>query len=97
MLEQLDGIEERYLELEQLLSNPAVVKNRELYPKYVREHSDLGKIVSKFRGYKQILSELKNSKELLYDSDPEIKELARKDVDMLTDQREILEQELNRR
>ena len=47
MLEQLEGIEERYLELEQMLSNAAVVKDRELYPKIVREHSDLGKIVTK--------------------------------------------------
>jgi peptide chain release factor 1 len=94
MLEQLNGIEDRYLELEQLLSNPAVVKDRELYPKYIREHSDLSKIVTKMRDYRHVLSEIENSKELLVDNDPEIKELARKEIDALSGQVGVLEKEL---
>lgn len=94
MLEQLNGIEERYQELEQLLSNPVVVKDRELYPKYVREHSDLGKIVVVYRNYKHVLHEMKSSKELLSDTDPEIKELARTDIDQLSDRIGQMEQAL---
>jgi peptide chain release factor 1 len=94
MLEQLNGIEERYQELELLLSNPVVVKDRELYPKYVREHSDLGKVVVVYRKYKHVLDELKNSKELLSDSDPEIKELARSEIDQLSDRMGQMEKDL---
>ncbi len=94
MLEKLQGLEDRYQELEQLLSDPAVVQNRELYPKYVREHAELGKIVSVYRTYRQTVKELEESKDLLSDSDPEMKELARKEVDALSDQKAQLEQEL---
>jgi len=94
MIEQLTGLEERYSELEQLLSDPAVVQNRELYPKYVREHSDLGKIVTVFQTYRQTVDELKESKDLLADNDPEIKELARSEVDTLSSEKDRLEETL---
>src|SRR6056297_3287895 len=94
MLEQLEGIEERYTELEKLLSDPEIVQDRELYPQYVREHSDLGKIVSVYREYKQTLEELEESRELLSDNDPEMKDLAKKEVETLTEQSGRLEEEL---
>jgi peptide chain release factor 1 len=94
MLEQLEGIEERYEELNRLLSDPAVVQDRELYPQYVREHSDLGKIVAVYRDYKQTQKELEESRELLSDSDPEMKELAKSEHERLSAQLEKFEAEL---
>ncbi len=96
MFESLEGIEERYSELESLLSDPAVVSNRELYPKYVREHAELGKIVEVYRDYRCVLGELEQSRELLSDSDPEIKELAKSEIDSLNSRREELEKELKK-
>jgi peptide chain release factor 1 len=94
MLEQLQGIEERYDELERLLSDPSVVGDRELYPQYVREHSELGKIVEVYREYRKTLGELEESRDLLSDSDPEIKDLARVEVENLSAESERLEEEL---
>ena len=94
MFEQLEGIEARYQELETLLSDPEIVQNREVYPQYVREHSDLGKIVSVYRDYKQTLEELEQSRDLLSDKDPEMKELARTEVENLSERSEQLEEEL---
>ncbi len=94
MFEQLEGIEQRYQELERLLSDPAVVGNRELYTRYIREHSELSDVVTVFRSYKQTLSDLEGSRELLSDHDPEIKDLARREVDALSTQMVDLEQEL---
>ncbi len=94
MLERLTEFEERYLELERLLSDPDVVSDRDLYTKYAREHSDLGKIVMVYRRYRQVLDELEESRELLSDSDHEIKELARREIEALTQQKEGLEAEL---
>ncbi|MDZ7830202.1 MAG: peptide chain release factor 1 [Desulfobacterales bacterium] len=94
MFEQLEGIEARYKELETLLSDPEIVQNRELYPQYVREHSDLGKIVSVYRDYKQTLEELEQSRDLLSDKDPEMKELARTEVENLSERAEQMEEDL---
>lgn len=94
MLEQLPELEERYQELEQLLSDPAVVRNRDLYTKYGREHADLSKIVEVFRTYRQTESELAESRALLTDADPEMKALAKIEIDALSSQMARLEQAL---
>jgi peptide chain release factor 1 len=84
MFDKLTGVESRFLEVEKLLSDPAIVQDLGAYQKYSREHSDLNKIVSVFRKYKQTLSELNDSMELLKDKDPDIKEMAREEVNALT-------------
>jgi peptide chain release factor 1 len=95
MLDKLKGVEERFQELEKLLSEPDVVKQRDTYQKYAREHADLSQVVSVFREYKANQSEIDGSLELLNDSDPEIKAMAREEIDRLTSVNEALEKELS--
>ena len=90
MFDKLKGIEARYSELEQLLSDPAVVQDRGAYQKYVMEHADLNKIVSVFRSFCHVDKELDDSMELLNDSDPEMKALARDEIERLTREKETL-------
>ncbi len=94
MFDKLLGVEERFEKVEQLLSDPAVLGDRDKYQKYSREHADLSKVVTVFRTYKDILSQLDDSLELLKDSDPEIKNLAKEEIDLLTNQKEDLEADL---
>ncbi len=96
MFEKLDGVEKRYKELEQKLSDPDTIKDFEKYQTYAREHADLGKIVSAYQAYKQAADEMDGSMELLKDDDPEIKKLARDDIDALNARMERLEEELRR-
>ncbi len=67
MFEKLIGVEERHSEVEKLLSDPKIVQDRVAYQKYVREHSDLNKIVTVYRQYKRTLQNLADSQELLKD------------------------------
>lgn len=94
MLDQLPALEERYQELEQLLSDPLVVRNRELYTKYGREHADLSKIVDVYRQYRSAQEGLDESQALLSDSDPEMKALAKNEIDALTAEMTQLEETL---
>jgi len=94
MIDKLKGIEKRFLELEKLLSDPDVIKDRNAYQSYSREHADLNPVVAAFREYEKTLSELESSRELLKDSDADIKDLAREEVDSLTAEKERLESEL---
>jgi len=55
MFDTLKGVEKRFLELEELLGNPKIIQDRNLYQKYIQEHSELNKIVSVYRNYKQII------------------------------------------
>ena len=94
MLDRLSGVENRFLEVEKLLSDPGIVQDRDAYQKYSREHADLSKIVSVFRKYKRTIEELNDSMELLKDKDPDIKEMARDEVRALTLRKENLENDL---
>jgi peptide chain release factor 1 len=94
MFDKLNGVEERFKEIERLLSDPEVVKEQTTYQKYVREHADLNKIVTAFRSYKQTQADIEESQELLQDGDPEIKSLAEEEITALEARKADLEQEL---
>jgi len=96
MFDKLKGVETRFSELETMLSDPEVVKNRELFQKYAREHSDLDKIVTVFRVYRQVLDELDGSMELLRDGDSDIREMAREDMEALSARKAELESDLKK-
>lgn len=83
MIEKLKGIEERFIKLEQLLSDPAVISDQKKYQEYLIEHGELNKIVPVFREYEQLLEQHKDVKELLKDKDPEMQDMAREEVSQL--------------
>jgi peptide chain release factor 1 len=94
MYDKLQGVEQRFSVLERQLSDPAVIGNREVYQKAVREHADLGKMVAAFRRYKHILGRIDESRELLNDGDIDIRGLARDDLAALVEEKDQLENEL---
>ncbi|MCB2167579.1 MAG: peptide chain release factor 1 [Deltaproteobacteria bacterium] len=96
MFDKLKGVEERFNEVETALSAPDVVKNRAAFEKLSREHAELSKVVTVFREYQGITEELADSQELMQDSDPEMKSLARADVARLTEARDAMEVELRK-
>ncbi len=94
MFDKLIGVEERFIDVEKHLSDPKIIQDREAYQKYVREHAELNKIVTAYRQYKQTLQNLAESQELLKDTDPEIKALARDEIATLTREKVKIEDEL---
>ena len=94
MYAKLQGVEQRFIEVEQHLSDPGLIGNREAYQKAVREHSDLGKIVTVFRRHKEALARIQESRELLNDADAEIRNLAKEDLAALTAEQAQLESDL---
>jgi len=73
-LNNLESIEKRYNELEHLVSSAEVIKDQERYQSFSKEFSDLKTIVSKFREYKKIRSEIENLKAMTRDK--EVREMA---------------------
>jgi len=96
MYEKLKGVAERFDEIEKRLSDSEIVKNRQEYQNLIRKHAELNKIVSVFKVYKETLKGIEDSKELLQDSDPEIKNLAREELADLNRRRDRLEDELKK-
>jgi peptide chain release factor 1 len=94
MYDKLEDVEQRYIELEQRLSDPALLANRDAYQRAVREHADLGKIVPVFRRYKEVVQRIEESRQLLNDGDAEIRALAKDDLALLMAERDQLEGDL---
>ena len=86
--------------LKQVNLNPVVgagegvLKDRGACLQYSREHAELGAIVTAYRQYRLTLEELNDSLEMLEDADPDIRHMAREDVDALTTERRRQETEL---
>jgi len=95
MIAKLKGIEERFIKLEQLLSDPAVISDQKKYQEYLIEHGELNKIVPKFREYEGLLDEHKEAKELLRDPDSEIRTMAKEELPELESNIDKIESELN--
>jgi peptide chain release factor 1 len=95
MIAKLKGIEERFIKIEHLLSDPAVISDQKKYQEYLIEHGELNKIVPKFREYEGLLDEHKEAKELLKDADPEICAMAKEEIPELESSLDKIKTELN--
>jgi len=86
MLEdKLDTIEQRYSYLEEAMSQPDVASDLQRLMELGKERSDLEDLVTLYRGYKETSRELAETESLIgqEDSDPEMAELARAEIDTL--------------
>jgi peptide chain release factor 1 len=95
MIEKLKGIEERFIKIEHLLSDPDVMADQKKYQAYLKEHGELNKIVPVFREYEGAGEELKEAKELLKDSDSDIRAMAKEEIPVLESRIAQLHEQLN--
>ncbi len=80
LIEKIEKIEERFDELNRLMSDPSVLSNREKYQAYAAEHSELSTLLETARLYKKTREDLISAEQILReDSDEELKELAREE------------------
>ena len=84
ILSKLSEVSERYVEIENLLSQPDITSNQENYIKLSKEYSDLSPIVKAFKDYEKSESALGEAKQLVKDGDPEIREMAEVEIEDLT-------------
>ncbi len=94
MFERLDDIKERYRELETRLSDPETIKDQDTFRRLAKEHSDLGEIVRTYDRYLSVQDEIKENRQMLNDSDPEIRQLAKEELDGLEKEAQALEERL---
>ncbi|MBB5335073.1 peptide chain release factor 1 [Pectinatus brassicae] len=95
MLEKLDAIENKYLELESLISDPDVLTDMPRWRKYSQEHAALTEMVGKYREYKRVVQELQENKTMLAEeSDHEFKKMLETEIASLQKLKDNFEEEL---
>jgi peptide chain release factor 1 len=92
--DRLDRAEARFEELTAQMADPAVISDADQYRKISKQQSGLSEVVAKYREYKQADSELRQAKEMLAESDAELREMARLEVERLEPAITQIEQDL---
>ena len=92
MLDKLEAIKERFDEVSQLIVDPSIISDMKQYILLNKEYKDLEPIMVAHKAYKNLLSNIKNAKEML--KDEEMKEMAKMELDELVPQQEVMEEEI---
>lgn len=92
MLDKLQSIYERFLYLEERMSDPEVVTQPDQFSKISKEYKELKQLMDVFLVYKKVLDEKEQAKEML--TDPDLKDVAQQELDLLGSELEKLEEEL---
>ena len=81
MFKKLEHADDRYREIEQMLTLPEVISNNKEYSALIKEYNKLSEIVNKYREYKRVSKEMVEADEMMRDSslDSELRELAEDD------------------
>ncbi|MBZ5591615.1 MAG: peptide chain release factor 1 [Acidobacteriia bacterium] len=91
---RLDQTEVRFEELMHQLADPAVIADAEQYRKAAKAHSELSDVVSKYREWKHVSSQLEQGRAMMSDADPEMREMANAEVTGLEPRLAEIEEEL---
>lgn len=95
MLEKLQALEERYMELEGLISAPDAVNDLAVWQKNSKAHAKLTDLIVKFREYKACQKTIDDTLELLHEKlDDEMREMAQTELNEAKASKEALEEEL---
>ena len=92
--DRLEQIEIRYAEISELMSNPEVATDVKKVTELAKEFSSLEKIVSKYREYKDLHSQLADLKIMAKDTDQEIREMAEMELEEITGKIPVIESDL---
>lgn len=95
LLERLDGIEARFEEISTLITDPAVIADMKRYVRLTKEYKELEKLTATTRRYRSLIDNVAEARELLAcESDAEMREMAKEQLDAATEEIPRLEEEI---
>ena len=95
MLEKLEKIYNRWLEIGEQINDPDVISDMKRYIKLSKDYKDLQPIVNGYRKYTNVIDNLKSTKEILKgEKDEEFRMMAKDELNSLIKEKESLEEEI---
>lgn len=95
ILSKLEGLEAKFHEVSLQITDPAVIADQPRYVKLNREYHELERVLAAADHYRKVVHQLEDAKNLFYnESDPELKEMARAEIDEFEPQIPSLEEEV---
>lgn len=95
ILEKLEGLRSRFDEVSTLITDPSVIADQDRYIKLTKEYKELNDLMTARSEYIAALNGVKEAKELIsHESDPEMKEMAREELEVCEKRIPELEEEI---
>ncbi len=94
MLQKLEAIYHRFLTLEEQLSDPEIVTDIKRFTKINKDYKGLSGMATIYLKYKELLGNIETAELMLQDDDPEMKEMAKMELDGLSSQKEEMDEEI---
>jgi len=94
-LVQLESIEEKVKKLEELMTDPEVLKDQSKIQSIAKEHKELSEILNLYDEYKKVSRQIEEVKQLLNSTpDDDLRELAEEELESLKKQQKDLEKKM---
>lgn len=95
ILEKLEGLVSRFEEVSTLITDPSVIADQKRYVKLTKEYKELGDIMDARKEYIQMQGNIEEAKAILgSEQDPEMREMAREEMEMSQNRIPELEEEI---
>lgn len=95
ILEKLEGVKNRFIEVGELLTQPEILSDMKRYIRLNKEYKDLSPIIESYERYKLALSNLNSSRDLLAnEKDEELREMAKTEIEELNEKLPAMEDEI---
>ncbi|MBI5010143.1 MAG: peptide chain release factor 1 [Bacteroidia bacterium] len=95
ILERLEGVKQRFIEVGDLLTQPDILSDMKKYVKLNKEYKDLQPVVAAYEKFRLALSNIESTKQLLAtEKDDEMREMAKLELEELTSQLPEMEEEI---
>jgi len=95
ILEKLEGVKNRFEEVSQLIAEPEIIADMKRYIKLNKEYKDLEPVILAYKEYKNTLSNIDSAKKMLAsEKDEEIREMAKQELEELTENLPAMEEKI---
>ena len=95
-IDKVQAVENKFIDLEQRISDPSVIARQDEWQKLTKEHASLAPIIETFRKDKDVSATMADDKEIIADgSDAELTAMAKEELSELMKEQEALEEELH--
>lgn len=95
ILEKLEGVKQRFVEVGELLTQPDILSDMKKYIKLNKEYKDLQPIIESYEKYKLTIENIASTKELLAtEKDEEMREMAKLELDGMINSIPAMEDEI---
>jgi peptide chain release factor 1 len=94
LLDKLRDVHAKFMRLEEQMTDPSVIEDMKRFMAINKEYKDMKNIVDAYLSYESIVGNISTATEMLKDSDAEMQEMAREELQTYKKEKEELEEKI---